>query len=112
MLFALFTIIGTWVYKQYRLVVTNENIIQVLQFGLFNQQVSQLNLAKIQDVTVDQAGILPAFFGYGTLDIETAGEQSNFRFKYTTDPNTIAKIIIEAHEDFIKTHHTPSSNRL
>lgn len=111
-LFATFTLIGTYVYKQNRLVITNENVLQVLQFGLFNQQVSQLNLAKIQDVSVDKAGILPSIFDFGTLDIETAGEQYNFRFKYTADPYKIAKIIIEAHEDFIKEHHTANSNRL
>ncbi len=91
-------------YKSNQLVVTNENIIQVLQFSLLNRQVSQLNLAKIQDVSVDQVGIIPLFFKYGTIEIETAGEASNFKFTYTENPNRIAKIIIEAHEDYVRRH--------
>lgn len=103
-IFVAFTWIGIFVYKENELIVTNENIIQILQFGLFNKQVSQLNLAKIQDVSVDQVGIIQTYFNYGTLEIETAGEAANFKFKYTPNPNTAAKIIIEAHEDFIRTH--------
>ncbi len=90
------------IYKTNELILTNENIIQILQFGLFNRQISRLNLAKIQDVSVDQVGILANMMGYGTLDVETAGEQSNFRFKYTPRPNVMAKTIIEAHEDYVK----------
>lgn len=104
MLVSIFSYIGARVYKSNQLVVTNENIIQVLQFSLFNRQVSQLNLAKIQDVSVDQVGIIQTFFGYGTIEIETAGEAANFRFPYAEDPTRIAKIIIEAHEDYIRRH--------
>jgi hypothetical protein len=90
------------VYKGNHLVITNENIIQVLQFSLLNKQVSQLNLAKNQDVSVDQTGLLQTFMKYGTIEIETAGEASNFKFPFVDDPNKAAKIIIEAHEDFVR----------
>ncbi len=103
-LVSLFTYVGSRVYKSNQLVVTNENIIQVLQFSLFNRQVSQLNLAKIQDVSVDQKGIVQTFLNYGTIEIETAGEAANFKFPYAEDPNRIAKIIIEAHEDYLRRH--------
>ncbi len=102
--------ISAYVYKQNELVVTNENIIQVLQFGLFNRQTSQLGLAKIQDVSVDQIGLASSFFGYGTIEIETAGEKSNFKFSYAPDPNRIAKIIIEAHEDFMRSQASHRSS--
>ena len=91
-------------YRSNQLVVTNENIIQVLQFSLFNRQVSQLNLAKIQDVSVDQAGLIQLYFNFGTISIETAGEAYNFNFPFAEDPNKIAKIIIEAHEDYVRRH--------
>ena len=106
----LFSYVGVYVYKRNELIVTNENILQILQFGLFNQQVSQLNLAKIQDVSVDRAGILQTYFNYGTLVIETAGEASNYNFKYTPDPSRVAKVIIEAHEDFIKQYQGTTRN--
>ncbi len=103
-LMVLFGWIGTSIYKSNELILTNENIIQILQFGLFNRQVSQLNLAKIQDVSVDQKGILQNTLSYGVIEIETAGEAANFRFKFTPQPNLVAKLIIEAHEEYMKHH--------
>jgi uncharacterized membrane protein YdbT with pleckstrin-like domain len=104
MLVGVVELVGDKVYKSNLLVITNENIIQVLQFSLLNRQTSQLNLAKIQDVSVDQVGIIPTMLGYGTIDIETAGEAANFRFPYAPNPDRVAKIIIEAHEDYIRQH--------
>lgn len=103
-LVSMVALVGAKVYRANELVITNENIIQVLQFSLLNRQTSQINLAKIQDVSVDQIGIIPLFFKYGTIEIETAGEAANFRFKYAADPDRVSKIIIEAHEDYIRQH--------
>lgn len=101
-----FVLIGGWiaahVYKGNELVITNENVVQILREGLFDRKVSQLNLAKVQDVTVDQEGVLANVFGYGTISIESAGEAANYRFIYLPDPNAVAKQIIEAHEQYMK----------
>lgn len=105
----LFGYIASRIYKSNQLVVTDESIIQVLQFSLLNRQVSQLNIAKVQDVSVDETGLLQTFIGYGTIEIETAGEASNFRFPYAYDANRIAKIIIEAHEDYVQKHPSDSN---
>lgn len=99
---AIFAVVGTIVYESNELVLTNENILQVLRFSLFNRQLSQLNLAKIQDVSVDQKGIVQTALNYGTIEIETAGEASNFKFPYAPNPNTVAKEIIEAHEKYVQ----------
>ena len=96
----LFTWIAIYLDRKNQLIVTNENIIQVLQFGLFNKQVSQLNLAKIQDVSVDQNGIIATVLNVGVLEVETAGEAANFRFIHIPEPNVVAKVILEAHEDY------------
>jgi hypothetical protein len=110
LLIALFAWAAVYLDRKNELVVTNENIMQVLQFSLFNKQVSQLNLAKIQDVSVDQNGILAHAFNFGIIEIETAGEVANFRFIYVPDPNLMAKAIIEAHEDYIKNLNTQNSS--
>ena len=96
--------IAAYVYRQNEMVITNENIILINQISLFNRKISQLNLAKIQDVTGHQDTFLESTFGYGTLSIETAGEADNFIFPYSPNPHIHAKHIIEAHEQFIKNH--------
>lgn len=99
--------IAVSIYTTNELVVTNENILLIKQNALFDRKVSQLNLAKIQDVSVDQDGIVPTMLNYGTITIETAGEASNYTYTNAPDPIINAKHIIEAHEEFLKSHSQP-----
>lgn len=92
--------VASTVYWQNRWVVTTDSITQIAQRSLFGRQVSQLSMNNLEDVTVDQHGILPAMFNYGTLRVETAGEHSKFYFIYCPDPNDIAHKILEAREMF------------
>lgn len=110
--FAMLILLGTYIassiYRANELIITNESLLQILQQGIFDRKVSQLNLSKVQDVTVDQEGILSTLLGYGTLNVETAGEASNYRFPYTRNPSITAKHIIEAHEQYLRTHQIDS----
>lgn len=100
--------IATYVYRQNELIVTNENIILINQLSLFSRKISQLNLAKIQDVSGDQDNFIENMLGFGTLTIETAGETKNFIFHFCPDPAISAKHIIEAHEQFIQAANSPA----
>ena len=84
-------IVATIVYRRSQLVVTTSNITQVNQKGLFNRKISQLSLGDVEDVTAEQKGVFASIFGFGTLFVETAGEQANFHFDYCPDPNKVAK---------------------
>jgi hypothetical protein len=99
---AIFLTLATIIYFQSKLVVTNKNITQVLQRSLFNKATSQLSMASVEDVTAIQKGIFATYFKYGTLIIETAGEQANFHFEYCPRPRVLAKQILEARERFIE----------
>jgi uncharacterized membrane protein YdbT with pleckstrin-like domain len=94
-------ILTSLVYRQNRLIVTDRNITQILQYGLFNRKVSQLNLVNVEDVTSLQKGIFSTMFGFGELKIETAGEQSNFHFTYCPNPGYYAKVILNAREHIL-----------
>ena len=41
------------------------------------------------------------FFNFGCVKIETAGEQANFIFNFCPNPNGVAKIILDAKDDFL-----------
>lgn len=60
------------------LILSNERVIQIEQVGLFKRTVSQLSLDKVQDVTVETKGMSSSLFGFGSITIESAGEQENF----------------------------------
>ncbi len=98
---ALFLILATRIYKGNQLIISDKNITQVLQIGLFDRKVSELSMASIEDVTAQQRGILPTLFNYGVLRIETAGEQNNFIFVYCPNPNAYAKAILDARQEFM-----------
>jgi hypothetical protein len=90
--------IGAFLYRSNVVFVTNQKIAQVLYITIFNRKISQLNIGDIQDVTVTQKGFLAHVFNYGTLVIETAGEQQNYTFTFVPDPYIAAKTIIGLHE--------------
>lgn len=95
------TTIATYVFKQNRLIVTDRNITQVLQNGLFTRKTSQLNLYNVEDVTASENGFLSTMFNYGTLIIETAGEQANFKFTHCPRPGYYTKIILDSREKLL-----------
>lgn len=101
-------VIATIIYKENRLIITDRNITQILQYGIFSRKVSQLNLNNVEDVTAVQNGILPTTFNYGTLKIETAGEQMNFHFTFCPNAGYYAKIILDTREKMLgQTNHNP-----
>ncbi len=88
-LFAVMTMMFIWiaffiVFIDYYLdvwIVTTERIVDIEQKGLFRREVAGLTLTKIQDVSMTQTGIIPTFFNYGDVTIQTAGSVPHFIFK-------------------------------
>jgi len=97
----LFTYISTIVYKGNRWIITSDSLTQIAQISLFRKQTSQLSLANLEDVTIEQDGILQSMFGFGRLRAESAGERSKFVFDFCPNPQEYAKLIIGAHEAYI-----------
>lgn len=97
-------LVAAWLYKNNVIFVTNEKIAQVLYVSLFNRKISQLSIGDVQDVTVTQKGILAHLFNYGTLVVETAGEQQNYTFTYVPDPYKTSQLIVGAHETNLKAY--------
>jgi len=92
------TLIQLWVYNQSRMLITDQNVIEIKQMSLFSHKVSHLNMLNVEDVSVVKKGILPTVFDYGTMTIETAGEAENFVFVSTPTPDKYRRMVINAHE--------------
>ncbi len=90
------------VYHQSYLIMTNKNVTQVLQQGLFKRKVSELTLSNIEDVTAEQRGLIQTLFNFGTLRVETAGEVENFDFPYCPKPNYCGKILLDARQRYVE----------
>jgi uncharacterized membrane protein YdbT with pleckstrin-like domain len=98
----LIAIVAYWVYTQNRIIVSTQHIIQITQAGLFSRKVSQLSLAKVQDVSSSRNGLVATILGFGNITIETAGEEENFTFSQVPDPYGLAQTIMKAHEALVK----------
>ena len=57
-------------------IVTSERIIDVEQKGMFRREASEFPLSSIQDVTVEVPGFLATLMRYGTIRVQTAGNQN------------------------------------
>jgi uncharacterized membrane protein YdbT with pleckstrin-like domain len=71
------------IWKNHQYVVTSRRIIQV--FGVFNKNVTDSSLEKVNDVKMEQA-FLGRLFDYGDIEILTASELGMDRFTRISKP--------------------------
>ncbi len=100
------TYLAISIYRNNTLTLTTESIIQRLQLTPFATKVSQLSLDDIEDVTVTQPGFISNLFNFGTITVETAGEQQNFIFRLARNPSFISNQIISTKEAFEERRHS------
>jgi hypothetical protein len=98
------TAIAAFLFVSSVIFVTSEKIAQVIYVSLFHKKISQLSIGDVQDVTVSKKGIFAYIFNYGTLVVETAGEQQNYTFTFVPDPYQVSKQIVGAHERNLTTY--------
>lgn len=75
------------------LVVTNKRIIDIDQIGLFRRDVATVPLQNIQDVKIEIKGIIPTFFKFGDLHIQTAGVNKEVLIRGLAEPAKIKDAI-------------------
>lgn len=71
------------VWYNHKYVVTNRRVIQI--FGVFNKNVTDSSLEKVNDVKMDQSA-LGRIFNFGHIEILTASELGINRFTYIGNP--------------------------
>lgn len=102
--------LGIFIYRQNYMILTNMHLIQVEQLGLFNRNVSQLSLAKVQDVSAKRTGVLATILNFGNVEVQSAGEQEKFVFVNARDPQQIADKCLECHESYMGNTSAPVSD--
>ena len=76
-------------------IVTNKRIIDSRQLGFFRRRIEEINLNRIQDISVKTEGFFPTILNFGDLDIQTAGTEARILFLQIPDPNIVKNKIME-----------------
>lgn len=70
-------------------ILTDKRIIDSTQHGFFNRTVSELYISRIQDISVNTAGVIPTVLKFGDLYIQTAGTEERFKFLQIPKPEEV-----------------------
>jgi uncharacterized membrane protein YdbT with pleckstrin-like domain len=77
--------------------ITDRRLIMITQHGFFHRIVEEVELSKIQNVSVDVIGVVASTFDYGHIRIETAGEKGSYNFNHMARPNQVKQELLNAH---------------
>jgi hypothetical protein len=80
-------------------ILTNKRLVDIEQISLFHREVSSLRLEKIQDVKVHIQGFLDTMLKMGTVYVQTAGVEQEFRIPFADNPLLIKQIIMKAYTE-------------
>lgn len=83
-------------------IVTDQRIIDIDQRGFFERTVSEMTYDKIQDVSFKIKGLAQTLLNYGSIIIQTAGQQANIELQGVKNPEKIQQIIIEIQKELCK----------
>ncbi|MCI0521749.1 MAG: PH domain-containing protein [Chloroflexi bacterium] len=92
-----------WSNRQY--IITNRRVVQIS--GVFNKNVTDSSLEKVNDVKMEQSA-LGRVFGYGDVEILTASELGVNKFKRINDPVRFKTAMLNAKE---RVEHEPAPSR-
>lgn len=86
-----------WFFNIY--IVTNERVVDIDFIHLLYKEFSEARLEKVQDLSYKTGGIFAAFFNFGDVAIQTAGELPNFEFDAVPRPERVIATISELVEN-------------
>ena len=110
-IYIIFTTLGLFmIWTLYYLniqIITSRRIVDVDQQSLFSHRVSELDMAKIEDVTGETKGFFGTIFSYGNVYVQTAGTIEHFVFHNIPHPDKVEKLILDIYEQYHRLPNQP-----
>lgn len=90
-----------WISYYYNIfIISEDEIIDINQEGIFDRKINQISVVRIQDVSGEIKGFLPTLFTYGNVIAESAGEKTQtYVIRDIPNPLEVADRIIELHNE-------------
>jgi hypothetical protein len=76
-------------------IITTERIVDIDFDKIFYHNVAETQLERVEDVSHRPGGVWASFFDFGTVYVQTAGEQREFEFKDVPRPRDIQDTILD-----------------
>jgi hypothetical protein len=83
-----------YVYLANKFFLTNESVIQEVQFSLFSRHEQTVSLGNIEDASFRQEGVLQS------IRLSTEGDETTYRFNYVSNPKKQIALLNNAVEAF------------
>lgn len=77
------------------MIITNKRVLDIDFSALTGKHVAEANLTQIEDVSQTKIGFFPAFFNYGDLMIQTAGQRNKFFFPSIPNPTWFRNVLVD-----------------
>ena len=74
-------------------IVTNKRLIDIDYIAFFNRNIAILRLDRIQDLTVDIDSVFGDVLGFGSLLVQTAGSDREFRVENISHPEKLRDLL-------------------
>lgn len=84
-------------------IVTDMRVIDVEQKGMFEREVSEFMLSRIQDITVEIPSFVATVLHYGNLRVQTAGEKGFIAYDIPSADKVKDIILAEVRKSDLKT---------
>jgi len=82
-----------WFFSVY--IITDERIIDVDFLSLIYKDISTAKIDKIEDITVITGGAIQSLFNFGTVNIQTAGANTEIEFENVPQPAKVSRLLNE-----------------
>ncbi len=89
---------GWYAYMHDIWAVTNQRIIDGTRPNFFNRHLASADLTDVQDIAVEQNGILATALHFGSIRCQTAGEQPNFVLSGIPGPANVLTLLDAARD--------------
>jgi len=84
------------------LVITDEKLIDIKQNGLFGQEINEIHLLDIENISVKLNGVLGVYLKFGSLEIRTGTEHEDFTIDMIPKAAKTARYVMELHTKYLK----------
>ena len=93
LLLVLMAYISAKIYKNNKMFITSERVIQFQQRSLFDEKIQSIDLDGIEDVSSHQVGMVASLFNFGNVRLSTVGDETTYEQNLVYNPKRIVEQI-------------------